>query len=127
MVGCSDNKIKGTQACSEHLTDWKKNVRDCSKAIVNGIQHILQCPGEHQVWQTVPDASIQQPHDDEVETENPQPTTKENTYFSSNHSYCVETACAPCGVVLAWTKFPKSESPTNVLNLLDELFVKKED
>jgi hypothetical protein len=30
----------------------------------------------------------------------------------------VETITAPCGVVIAWTKFAKSESPTNILNFL---------
>jgi len=66
---------------------------------------VLQRPGERQKWQNVPDASIQQPHDDDS-----QPTIKRKTYYSPNHSYCVETACAPCGVVIAWTKFPKSKA-----------------
>ena len=127
MVGCSKDKIQGTQACAEHVADWKKSIHDHSKATINGIRHVLQCPGERQEWQNVPDAAIQRPHDDEVETENPQPTIKRKTYFSPNRSYCVETACSPCGVVIAWTKFPKSESPTNILNWLDELFPNKED
>jgi len=75
----------------------------------------------------VPGAAIQCPHDGEIKTENPQPTIKQKTYFSPNRSYCVETACAPCGVVIAWTKFPKSESPTNIFNWLDELFLNKGD
>lgn len=127
MVGCSKDKIQGTQACHEHAADWKKSVHDRSKATINGIRRVLQRPGERQEWQNVPDAAIQRPHDDEVEPENPQPTIKRKTYFSPNRSYCVETACAPCGVVIAWTKFPKSESPTNILNWLDELFPNKED
>jgi len=127
MVGCSKDKIQGTQACLEHVADWKKSIHDRSKATIIGIQHVLQCPGECQEWQNVPDTAIQWPHDDEVETENPQPTIKQKTYFSPNHSYCVETACSPCGVVIAWTKFPKPESPTNILNWLDELFPNKED
>ena len=108
MVGCSKDKIQGTQACLEHVADWKKSIHDRSKATIIGIQHVLQCPGECQEWQNVPDTAIQWPHDDEVETENPQPTIKRKTYFSPNCSYCVETACAPCGVVIAWAKFPKS-------------------
>jgi hypothetical protein len=127
VVGCSKDKIQGTQACAEHVADWKKSIHDRSKATINGIRRVLQRPGERQEWQNVPDAAIQRPHDDEVETENPQPTIKRKTYFSPNRSYCVETACSPCGVVIAWTKFPKSESPTNILNWLDELFPNKED
>ncbi|KAF8874106.1 hypothetical protein CPB84DRAFT_1817930 [Gymnopilus junonius] len=39
-------------------------------------------------------------------------------YFSPAHYYCVETICAPCGIVIAWTKFACSESTTNILNFL---------
>ncbi|EDR04206.1 uncharacterized protein LACBIDRAFT_304897 [Laccaria bicolor S238N-H82] len=95
VVGCSKDKIQGTQACAEHVADWKKSIHDRSKATINGIRRVLQCPGERQEWQNVPDAAIQRPHDDEVETENPQPTIKRKTYFSPNRSYCVETACSP--------------------------------
>ena len=45
-----------------------------------------------------------QPHDEatvDIQREN---------YFTPNHFYCVETICAPCGVVIAWAMFAKSES-----------------
>ena len=35
--------------------------------------------------------------------------------------------CTPCGVVLAWTKFAKSESPTNILDWLKEVYPSQED
>jgi hypothetical protein len=38
----------------------------------------------------------------------------------------VETITAPCGVVIAWTKFPKAESPTNILNWLESVFSTEE-
>lgn len=34
----------------------------------------------------------------------------------------METVVAPCGVVIAWTKFDKAESPTNILKFLEEGF-----
>ncbi|KAF8990514.1 hypothetical protein BDQ17DRAFT_1393126 [Cyathus striatus] len=37
-----------------------------------------------------------------------------DNYFVAPHFYCVETICAPCGVVIAWTKFAKSEVLENV-------------
>ena len=37
------------------------------------------------------------------------------TFFISQRFYCVETICAPCGVVIAWTKFDRSESTTKIL------------
>ena len=58
-----------------------------------------------------------QPHDDEPNSEN----RKEN-YFVPPCFYCVETICAPCGAVHAWTLFEVAESPTNILNFLDAIF-----
>jgi hypothetical protein len=34
----------------------------------------------------------------------------------------VETLCAPCGAVHAWTLFDKSESPTQILQFLDAVY-----
>ena len=34
----------------------------------------------------------------------------------------METICAPCDVVIAWTLFDKSESPTKILDWLDEVY-----
>jgi len=49
-------------------------------------------------------------------------------YFCAAGFYCVETIffCAPCGVVIAWTKFAKSESPTNILNFLGKVYLTEE-
>ena len=47
-------------------------------------------------------------------------------YFSPSQFYCVETLCALCGVVIAWTKFAKSESPTKILKLLKDTYPNKE-
>jgi hypothetical protein len=58
-----------------------------------------------------------QRHDDTHVT----PNRKDN-FFSPPRFYCVETICAPCGVVIAWTKFAKSESPTNILNFLESVY-----
>ena len=58
----------------------------------------------------------QQPHDEPVQE------LPRQTYFSPSQFYCVETICAPCGVVIAWARFPKSESPTNILTFLESVF-----
>ena len=34
----------------------------------------------------------------------------------------METICAPCGVVIAWKKFAKSESPTKIVNFINEVY-----
>src|SRR3984957_10149043 len=45
--------------------------------------------------------------------------SRKDNYFVAPSFYCVETICAPCGVVIAWTKFAKAASPTNILNFLN--------
>ena len=47
-------------------------------------------------------------------------------YFTPNCFYCVETICAPCGVVIAWAKFAKSESPTNILTFFELVYPTEE-
>lgn len=44
------------------------------------------------------------------------PEVQYSNYFTSRRFYCVETICAPCGVVIAWAKFANAESPTNILH-----------
>ena len=34
----------------------------------------------------------------------------------------METICAPCGVVIAWTKFDRSESTTKILQFLEQVY-----
>ena len=43
-------------------------------------------------------------------------------FFGPSQFYCVETICAPCGIVIAWTKFNRLESPTNILNFLNKVY-----
>ena len=121
VIGCSNDKIKPTEACQDHASQWKKNVQQRNQSTVNGIRRILQRPGEHQAWQRSPRSSIQYPHDEDA----PENAQRKN-YFSPNRFYCVETLCAPCGVVIAWTKFAKAESPTNILNFLQDVFPTEE-
>ncbi|TFK38982.1 hypothetical protein BDQ12DRAFT_698368 [Crucibulum laeve] len=60
----------------------------------------------------------QQSAHDETQAPNQQHTN----YFIAPWFYCVETICAPCGVVIAWTKFAKAESSTNILKFLDSVY-----
>ena len=72
---------------------------------------MLNDPNEHHEYQGERLIN-EQPHDEDA------PEPKKKNYFSPGHFYCVETICAPCGVVIALTKFAKSESPTNILRFL---------
>ncbi|KAF9012772.1 hypothetical protein BDQ17DRAFT_1387330 [Cyathus striatus] len=64
---------------------------------------------------------VQQPHD-ELDNE----ISNKKHYFSASRYYCVETICAPCGAVIAWTKFVKSGSATNILKFLEDVFPNEE-
>ena len=69
---------------------------------------------------TAPITENVQPHDE------PAPEPQRTNYFIAPRFYCVETICAPCGVVIAWTKFAKSESPTNILAFLEKVYPTEE-
>lgn len=113
---CTTQKIAGTQACGEHQNNWHKHNQQHSRQNYSGIRRILQRSGENMPWQPAARGPTQ-PHDEAA------PDTIERThYFSPARFYCVETICAPCGVVIAWAKFAKAESPTNILQFLDSVY-----
>ncbi|KAF8976043.1 hypothetical protein BDQ17DRAFT_1267594 [Cyathus striatus] len=82
---------------------------------------MLQHPGEQLPWNTVRPRNVQ-PHDEQQQSSN----NKIKNYFTPGKFYCVETICAPCGVVIAWTKFEGAESPSNVMRFLEEVFPTEE-
>jgi len=115
MRECSNQKIAGTQACEQHKREWDKHVQNHTRQSFQGARRMLRRPGESLPWQ--PAAHVNsQPHD-EPTTEAPR-----GNYFSPSRFYCVETICAPCGAVIAWAKFAKSESPTNILKFLESVY-----
>ena len=82
---------------------------------------MLQRPGETQPCDPQTRGPDPQRHDDDNEDPPPSPN-----YFSPARYYCVETICAPCGVVIAWTKFEKSESTTKILQFLESVYQTEE-
>jgi len=117
VVGCNNNRDGNTLACETHGSTWRKHIKEKSKSTIRGLRRILQRPGERQEWQQQRPARAALAHDDIHP-----PDEVRKHYFSPNRFYCVETICAPCGVVIAWTKFDKSESPTNILNWLGTVY-----
>jgi hypothetical protein len=67
---------------------------------------------EHLAWLLTFNRQVQH-HDEEHTAE----TQKDNYFVAPCFYYC-----APCGVVIAWTKFAKAESPINILNFLDSVY-----
>jgi hypothetical protein len=81
---------------------------------------MLQRPRETQAWNPQRRGPNQQCHDDD----NEEPPLSPN-FFGPAKYYYVETICAPCGVVIAWTKFARLESPTNILQFLKDVYQNK--
>ena len=84
-----------------------------------GVRRMLNHPNENLPWNPVIEQEVQ-PHDEDA------PEVQRKNYFSPAQYYCVETICAPCGVVVAWTKFEKSESPTKILKFLKDTYSQKD-
>ena len=78
---------------------------------------------ERQEWLPVGGEVEPLAHDNLEEQENEEVSgTKYHNYFSAPRYYCVETICAPCGVVLAWRKFAKSEGVAKILRFLEDVY-----
>jgi len=75
----------------------------------------LQRPDENLEWNPQTTQNVQ-PHDQEA------PEVPRKHFFGPARFYCVETICAPCGVVIGWDKFAKSESPTKIINFLTKMY-----
>ncbi|KAF8882530.1 hypothetical protein CPB84DRAFT_1871142 [Gymnopilus junonius] len=100
--------VEGTSACQDHQTDWNTFRKYSCHNVWSA---------ESYAWQPRSQGPNHQQHDDPASN----PSLPPN-YFSPGCYYCVETICAPHGVVIAWTKFAHSESTTNILNFLASVY-----
>lgn len=104
-------------ACLRHQALWKDHLRRKHKSTLNGLRRVLQKRNQdREEWQPQ-STQVAPAHDDEVGDDG-----NRHHYFSPSRFYCVETICAPCGTVIAWTKFDKSESPTKILDWLEQVY-----
>jgi hypothetical protein len=118
MHDCDNPKVPPSHTCAQHQNRWSKHVTRYGRQSLLGIRRLLRRSEEERLpWLPTINRQVQQ-HDDESTTVQNQ---KDN-YFVAPRFYCVETICAPCGVVIAWTKFAKAESPTNILNFLESVY-----
>ncbi|KAF9000497.1 hypothetical protein BDQ17DRAFT_1391316 [Cyathus striatus] len=99
--------------CNEHQEMWHKYNLEHSSDYLNGAQRMLCKPAENLPWNKTRRRHVQQPHD-------------ESDNEISNKKHYFKTICAPCGAVIAWTKFVKSESATNILKFLEDVFPNEE-
>ena len=76
----------------------------------------MNCHQENLAWTSTGDHE-HQPHDEPA----PEPRNLKH-FFGPATFYCVETIFAPCGTVIAWAKFAKSESESNILAFLNKVY-----
>jgi hypothetical protein len=114
---CQNPKANQTQACEQHQDRWYSHIMQYGRQSLLGVRRIVRrTEEEHLDWLPNPNAPPPQAHDE------PGQNRRYDNYFKAPRFYCVETICAPCGVVIAWTKFAKAESPTNILNFLELVY-----
>ena len=115
VANCTNIKVQGTLACQLHQGKWNRYMNNHRQRSLNGYKRALRRPDDSWPWMQR-NQEVQQPHDEETGT------SRDRDAFVPSRIYCVETICAPCGVVVAWAKFPKAESPTNILQFLDHVY-----
>ena len=116
VVGCQNSCELNTHACIIHQSLWKKYKETHASSHLSGVRRMLNQANENLPWNH-PIPHNQQPHD-EPSTH----TAPPKHYFGPATFYCLETICAPCGVVIAWKKFATSESPSKIVNFINEVY-----
>ena len=112
---CLNTKVQGTQACQQHQSAWQRYLMNHRQQALGGYRRALRQPDETWPWMSQSNNNSQ-PHDED------QGGQRIRNYFTPPRFYCVETICAPCGVVVAWAKFAKSESPANIMSFLEKVY-----
>jgi hypothetical protein len=120
MHDCDNPKIPPSQTCRQHQRRWQQHALRYGRQSLLGICRIVRrSENEHLPWLPIFNQQAAQ-HDEEPPAA--AANNRRDNYFVAPRFYCVETICAPCGVVIAWTKFAKAESPTNILNFLNTVY-----
>jgi len=118
---CNNRRVEKTLACQPHQPQWHNYSKNSKRHNQAGVRRMLQRPGENSPWEPNRRGPNPQQHDDP----NADPPPPKH-FFRAGRFYCVETICAPCGVVIAWTKFDRGESPTRILNFLGTVYQTEE-
>jgi hypothetical protein len=118
---CGNLKVEGIQTCNQHRENWRAHLIRYGRSTPLGIRRIVRrTEGERLPWLPALHNRNLQPHDQPAQA--PARRNQLKTHFIAPRFYCVETICTPCGVVIAWGKFAKAESPTNILDFLDKMY-----
>ena len=117
MRDCDRPKVAPSHTCAIHQNRWRQHIIRHGRQSLLGIRRLIRRSEEERVeWLPRRNRQVQ-PHDEDTSSE-----SRRDNYFVPPRFYCVETLCAPCGAVHAWTLFDKSESPTQILEFLDAVY-----
>src|SRR6202050_1754086 len=117
MRDCDRPKVAPSHTCAIHQNRWHQHIIRHGRQSLLGIRRLIRRSEEERVeWLPRRNRQVQ-PHDEDTSSE-----SRRDNYFVPPRFYCVETLCAPCGAVHAWTLFDKSESPTQILEFLDAVY-----
>ncbi|KAF8986413.1 hypothetical protein BDQ17DRAFT_1393674 [Cyathus striatus] len=125
IADCDNYKEPNTKTCIEHDNRWRSHLIRFGHQSLLGIRRILhRTDNERLDWLPPVNHQVAPAHD------NPPAANicrnKQENYFVAPRYYCVETICAPCGIVKAWTKFTKSEGPVQILDFLNKVYTTEE-
>ncbi len=113
--------VESTLACQAHQEKWQRFQKYHRTRQLSGYRRAQRHSDDSWPWMAeIPRANNDQPHDQDIVN------NERRDCFIPSRTYCVETICAPCGVVVAWANFPKAESPTNILNFLEQVYPTEE-
>ncbi|KAF8989467.1 hypothetical protein BDQ17DRAFT_1393288 [Cyathus striatus] len=103
----------------EGLQNWFNHITQFGRQSVLGIRRIIRRSVEEgaPAWMHWLNRRNNQPHDVPAGY-----AQESGDYFVAPQFYCVETLCAPCGVVIAWTKFAKSEGASQIMDFLEDIY-----
>jgi hypothetical protein len=111
MIYCTNPKLTGTLTCLQHQAQWNAFVVQFGQTNLLEVQRLLRRSEIKGLpWVQATDQPA------------PQPTVQVKNHFTAPRFYCVETICAPCGVVIAWIKFAKAKLPSNILDFLESVY-----
>jgi hypothetical protein len=99
----------------KHTSQNGRNIQNTALIMFN--QEFVECCKGLEKLKLGIHKENQQRHDNN----NEEPPLSPNLFGPARY-YCVETICASCGVVIAWTKFARSELPTNILQFLEDVY-----
>lgn len=120
VQNCNNEKQENTKACAAHQPTWQQHISRFGRATVLGIRRLLRRSVTGSLpWNPIQNFRGNAPaHDADGEPVLP----PRKNHFTAGRYYCIETICKPCGVVLAWTKFFRSESPSQIIEFSEKVY-----